>query len=141
MPQFGSVMTMFNKLTYARPIIAYVYKPILLAISSVVLVQTALANPVPYDWTGLYFGANAGYGAGHANDKMLLQDDWMNDGSFDYLYLNPLGTNQLKSKGFIGGLQFGFNYQMQHWVVGLEVDRNALQMKPTFYGEAYNPHC
>jgi outer membrane immunogenic protein len=49
--------------------------------------------PAPI-WTGLYVGANGG------------------------ISIAPDGT----SNGFIGGVQFGFNYQMGHWVVGLEAD-------------------
>ena len=49
--------------------------------------------PAPI-WTGLYVGASGG------------------------ISIAPDGT----SNGFIGGAQIGYNYQMGHWVVGIEAD-------------------
>lgn len=60
----------------------------------------AAAAPV-IDWTGLYFGAHAGYGGG--------MSDWWQLGDFT------------SSGGLVGG-QIGFNKQLGSLVVGVELD-------------------
>jgi outer membrane immunogenic protein len=70
------------------------------------------APPPPiWTWTGFYIGGNAGYSWGKAN--------WTyGDPSFT-------GTNSGSQSldGFIGGLQIGYNWQLNPtWVLGLEAD-------------------
>ncbi len=63
-------------------------------------------DPV-YDWTGFYLGANAGYGFG-GDDKVGL---------------SPGGNvGDLKVNGIFGGVQAGYNYQMNSIVLGIETD-------------------
>ena len=80
--------------------------------------------PQPLDWTGIYIGAQIGYGWG------------LNDGSLTYATpgglagLSELGSNAVvvgggSSKngdaiGVIGGVHVGYNRQFDKWVVGLE---------------------
>jgi len=70
------------------------------------------APPPPiWTWTGFYIGGNVGYSWGKAN----------------WVYDNPSGTGtnsgSEKLDGFIGGLQVGYNWQLnQTWVLGLEAD-------------------
>jgi outer membrane immunogenic protein len=65
----------------------------------------ALAGPPPsvFNWTGCYLGANAGGGWGKAD---------------------PIGSDfsQSKPRGFVGGDQFGCDYQASNWVLGLQGD-------------------
>lgn len=80
-----------------------------------------------YSWTGFYIGANAGYG-------------WnQNDGSA--FCVNPVGAfngpgcdsipgSQIDSKGFIGGGQIGYNWQVSpNWLLGLEADFQGSDIK------------
>jgi outer membrane immunogenic protein len=76
-----------------------------LATSSIALLAAlgaseANAAPPVYNWTGFYVGANAGYGWGHGN----FEDE------------------KIKTKGWLGGLQAGYNWQFGGIVVGPEFD-------------------
>jgi outer membrane immunogenic protein len=70
------------------------------------------------NWTGLYFGVHAGYGwsntdvdLSHSTGAIFYNDPFVPD------------HGSLKSSsGFIGGLQTGYNYQIDRVVVGLEAD-------------------
>jgi outer membrane immunogenic protein len=66
-----------------------------------------VVTPV-FSWTGVYLGANLGYG-------------WANAGPFD-------------DNGFVGGGQIGYNYEFgNHLVLGIEGDMDATGMD--FLGE------
>lgn len=67
-----------------------------------------VAEPL-FSWTGFYIGANAGYGFG--------KSDW-----------NLVGVSP-SPKGFVGGGQIGYNYQMGSFVFGLEADYDYSAMK------------
>ena len=58
-----------------------------------------------FSWTGIYIGANAGYGFGDTNGTAAA----------------PLPGNFDIDGGLAGG-QIGANYQWQNWVVGIEAD-------------------
>ena len=85
------------------------------------------SSPLPL-WTGLYAGLNAGYGFG-TNGAI----DSINYGA-QKSFLNVLATPSAVASafsglasntqnGFIGGFQFGYNYQIgQSFVLGLETD-------------------
>ncbi|MFN3624334.1 MAG: outer membrane protein [Hyphomicrobium sp.] len=60
-----------------------------------------------WNWQGLYFGVNAGYG-------------WGNDNSAHYSGLGESGT--LNPSGWLGGGQIGYNAQFNWLVLGLEAD-------------------
>ncbi|MEA2838353.1 MAG: high affinity Mn2+ porin [Bradyrhizobium sp.] len=61
-----------------------------------------------HDWTGLYFGAHAGFGRGHSN--ALLSDP-------------SVATTGNSFGGPIGGLQLGYNFQLPSRIVfGFEAD-------------------
>jgi outer membrane immunogenic protein len=61
----------------------------------------AYISPVYYDWSGFYIGANAGYG-------------WVEDSG---------------PKGFVGGGQLGYNWQVGRLVLGVEGDIQYTDMK------------
>jgi outer membrane immunogenic protein len=70
------------------------------------------APPPPvWSWTGFYIGGNVGYSWGSAN--------WSySDPSF-----TGTNTGSQKLDGFIGGLQIGYNWQLNPmWVLGVEAD-------------------
>jgi outer membrane immunogenic protein len=81
---------------------------------------------VAYGWTGWYVGGNAGYSRGKVNSDF-------NDPGFLLGLDGPFGGSSpgslpssfpasLKPKGFIGGVQVGYNWQAEQWVFGLETD-------------------
>ena len=74
---------------------------------------SAYRAPLPaataYSWTGLYVGANIGYGWGDAR----YEADVVGGG----------GASQSdQMNGVIGGLQSGYNHQFGNWVLGFESD-------------------
>lgn len=68
-----------------------------------------VATPV-FTWSGLYVGGNAGYG-------------WANAAPFD-------------DDGFLGGVQLGYNYEINRLVLGVEGDFDATGMR--FFGNDVN---
>lgn len=81
--------------------------------------------PPPFSWTGLYMGANVGYGWG-AGDKVGITDGLGFQGN--------AGT--LHNDGVFGGAQFGYNYQAGRFVLGLEADIQASDMNDRVAGVA-----
>ncbi len=68
--------------------------------------------PVVYSWTGLYGGVNVGYSWGHQSNN------WTAPGFF--------ATSESQDmNGFIGGVQWGYNWQFANWVFGTESDIQA----------------
>src|SRR5688572_10970890 len=61
----------------------------------------------PYDWTGLYFGMNAGYGWGRTEGQTSI------GGTVNVIAQNPATDI---SGGLFGG-QTGFNWQLRHGLV------------------------
>lgn len=67
----------------------------------------------PYNWTGCYIGAQIGYG-------------WATtDHSFD----NGAPSDTSKPNGVLGGGHLGCNYQITTWVIGVEGDFEAADLK------------
>jgi outer membrane immunogenic protein len=67
----------------------------------------------PYSWAGFYIGGTAGYGWG--SDPIDL--------TYGSLYLpGAPATIATSPRGFIGGLEYGTNYQFGRWVLGTESD-------------------
>ncbi|MDH6231061.1 outer membrane immunogenic protein [Mesorhizobium soli] len=66
-----------------------------------------------FSWTGAYVGLNAGFGGGKFKHEM--------PGSG--MSFNP------QSSGFVGGVQVGYNYQIDQWVVGAEADFQGASIK------------
>jgi outer membrane immunogenic protein len=87
-----------------------------------------------YDWTGAYFGINAGY-AQRANSAATTFNP--NDpGAYDATCGSfwgascPEPVSYGTRGGALGGVQAGYNWQMNPtWVIGVEADFNASGMK------------
>ena len=73
-------------------------------------------------WTGLYVGLNGGYSSS--------RDFTREDSALPY---NGVAPERLHSRtsGFTGGGQIGYNYQMGHFVVGVEADFNYVDLSRT----------
>jgi outer membrane immunogenic protein len=88
-----------------------------LAASAADLTPYTKGPPVlPFTWTGVYFGGNAGYGFQTDSNSVVLT--------------NPSGsaTGLNETGGFVG-IQMGYNYQMGMLVLGLEGDVQASNVK------------
>jgi outer membrane immunogenic protein len=106
--------------------------------------KTAPVAPVAvplFTWTGFYVGVNAGYGWGEtrANGAAVLPGNW------NVPFANTLpGTlsGNLKPDGFVGGVQAGYNFQINQFVLGIEADAMYHDQKAsraavnTFFGAA-----
>jgi outer membrane immunogenic protein len=75
--------------------------------------------PLPFTWTGVYFGGNAGYGFEANSSDIVLSDP-------------SATTSGLKESGGFVGIQMGYNYQMGLLVLGLEGDVQAANLKGSF---------
>jgi outer membrane immunogenic protein len=71
-----------------------------------------------FSWTGWYIGGNAGYGWGENTDPGIST----NIGLIPAVDALGLGFPSLKPKGFIGGGQIGYDWQINNWVLGLVAD-------------------
>src|SRR5262249_43187679 len=77
------------------------------------------AAPPDRSWTGFYVGANAG-GVWSNTDIAWKANPPGFPGSASAI--DAAGTGTIKSSGFTGGGQVGFNYQIQHALFGVEAD-------------------
>jgi len=79
--------------------------------------RPAYAAPPPvYNWTGVYWGANVGYGWGNARTNINS-----NATELGVAESTQISQSQ-KIDGVIGGVQAGYNYQFGTWVWGWETD-------------------
>lgn len=74
-------------------------------------IAAAVMAPV-WSWTGFYAGAHLGYGWGRANWNFIQAAT----------FVSP------SPSGIFGGVQVGYNYQINNIVVGLEGDVSAADM-------------
>jgi outer membrane immunogenic protein len=111
--------------------------------------------PLPLSWTGAYAGLNAGYNWG-TNSNATSQNyapSWLEAApEYGEPWVNasgPLAMSGVKSNtqsGFIGGAQFGYNYQWgTNYDVGIETDiqgtgisGNSTITGAAAYTQAYN---
>jgi outer membrane immunogenic protein len=70
---------------------------------------------LPWTWSGIYFGAHAGYG-------------WARD-PFSNVGVNLVPLFGIDSSGFVGGFQAGANWQSGPVVGGLEIDLSGSDIK------------
>lgn len=83
-----------------------------------------------FSWTGFYVGLNAGYADPRANFSVLPGGSWMGDP--DLTGIVNAGTRSLGLRGFTGGGQIGYNYQVDKIVFGIEADANYLGLKNSY---------
>ncbi len=86
---------------------------------------TAFAPAPAFSWTGFYAGANVGYHAlsGRTMDFSATESA---AGGFATGLRDGAIPARLATRGgaFLGGLQLGYNYQINQFVVGVEADLN-----------------
>ncbi|HLX13602.1 MAG TPA: outer membrane beta-barrel protein, partial [Bradyrhizobium sp.] len=71
------------------------------------------AEPL-FNWTGFYIGGNLGYSLGSSSNTETISNSLTG--------ASVAGAARDNVNGFIGGGQFGYNWQMSRWVAGLEGD-------------------
>ncbi|QND60803.1 outer membrane protein [Mesorhizobium huakuii] len=71
-----------------------------------------------HDWSGVYVGGQIGYGFGRTDATYNLPNTPTIRGSQDY-----------DTDGFLGGVQFGYNYQVNSAVLGVEADFSGADIK------------
>ena len=106
------------------------------AVLPAVIASSALAAspaPVPYSWTGIYIGANAGgawgrFGSGMGVDcpagsppGIICWAGFPGDAAL----VSAAGTGSINANGFTGGVQAGYNWQTGNIVAGVESDFGA----------------
>jgi outer membrane immunogenic protein len=81
------------------------------------------ATTPAYSWTGFYGGLNGGYDLG-ANNNAGIDGcaDPVGTGLCRYVAAGGFSPIQLTPKGFMGGGQVGYNWQIANLVWGLEAD-------------------
>jgi len=82
------------------------------------------APPVamPFSWTGFYVGANIGGGWGTNHSANFAPNDPDSAALFGVGFM-PGSTDGFAGRGALGGLQLGYNWQLnRNWLVGLEAD-------------------
>ena len=110
------------------------------AIGTIALASSAMAADLPrkapvytppppiFSWTGFYIGGNVGWGSLRDNGETFC--------------INPFGVlngpgcsaqtatgDQIRGDGFIGGVQAGYNWQINNWVLGVEADFQGADIK------------
>jgi outer membrane immunogenic protein len=97
----------------------------------------------PVEWTGIYFGANAGYGWGKYSSNVVFTGLVTNPAPFPSGTTTPfgLGATELSGTRFAGsgspggaiaGGQIGFNWQAGMFVFGAEMDGQWSGQENTF---------
>ena len=85
--------------------------------------RVAPAAPVApvFTWTGFYAGVNAGVNWSNRNVNSTWYDSTGETPAVDLAYWTPLPYANQRT-GFIGGIQVGYNYQINQFVIGAEAD-------------------
>jgi outer membrane immunogenic protein len=105
----------------------------------------AAGPAIATNWTGFYVGGNVGYGWGNRGADYTANDP----GSA--LLFAPLSAPggkggapapaSFKDSGAIGGLQFGYNSQLnRNWLVGVEADFNGSGVKGSDVFSSFSPN-
>jgi outer membrane immunogenic protein len=116
-------IAVMRKLVIGAALAALIGTPVLAA-------DMAVKAPAPqtYSWEGLYIGGNVGWlgiegvglsGTPADSDTLALLGPCSAAGAC------PFSIGSASANSVTGGGQFGFNWQIQNWVVGLEADVQA----------------
>ena len=113
-------MTYARTATVAALVLTFAAAPALAAdLPTRMSVKAPIAMAPVFDWTGFYLGAHIGYGWSNHDVTQVTGTPAFPPG-FVFPTSHP--------KGILGGGQIGYNYQIQHWIVGIEGDWSAADM-------------
>jgi len=87
-------------------------------------VKGPVAAPVAYNWTGFYVGGNVGWVSQRDSGDSTFNDP--GPGVF------TTQSNSVTGSSAIGGLQAGYNWQINRWVLGIEGDWDWANPKTSF---------
>jgi outer membrane immunogenic protein len=102
------------------------FVPLILTIASTA--PTGVQAEPQFSWTGFYVGANAGYGWGD-----LSTSEFTTAPNPVGIFPSPPNVSS-NGKGFVGGIQAGYNYQIGRFVIGLEADYSLSGISGTGVG-------
>lgn len=90
-----------------------------------------VAVPASYDWSGFYAGVNAGVGidASSYDYKYLVTPAGGGETLVDKRLSNDFSGDQA---AFTGGGLIGYNYQIDHFVLGVEADINYIGLNDDY---------
>jgi outer membrane immunogenic protein len=91
-----------------------------------------IASPPAFSWTGFYIGGNAGYGWSNANFTLASVGTRVPPFPQEDVDASANATPRILNTnphGFIGGGQFGYNYQTNRLVWGIEADFSFADIK------------
>ena len=88
-----------------------------------------LPPPAAAGWTGWYVGANAGWAGSASNTVTNTGTDTGIGGLGSAIGKVIPASIPLGYSGFIGGAQFGYNWQVDYLVAGLEIDFDGISAK------------
>lgn len=82
---------------------------------------------IPSNWNGLYFGITGGGAWGfYHTASSTVADGYINASQASSI--NQAGTFNLNAAGFATGLEAGYNFRWQNFLIGLETDLNPLNL-------------
>lgn len=94
-------------------------------------VKEVVAVDKGYSWSGIYMGANIGYGQADTQYSSFFADIGQSD--------PEIGDDfDDRANGILGGAQIGFNVQMNQFVLGVEADLQATGLSESVH-QHYEP--
>jgi len=105
-------------------------------------VAPAYAPAPAYNWSGFYVGLNAGAALGSAHTR--TNTVFSPTGYFAVSSTESIlgfGNQHPNDTSFTGGIQFGYNWQINNTVVGLETDFGYLGLKASALSRSLYPCC
>jgi outer membrane immunogenic protein len=93
--------------------------------------KAPVAAVAVYNWTGFYVGGNVGYAWGRSSTDTVLDptSSWAVEPLDFRNQLVGFSNQRLSPAGVNGGVQAGYNYQAGSWVVGVEADVSASDLR------------
>jgi outer membrane immunogenic protein len=93
-----------------------------------------------YNWSGFYAGVNAGAAFGRASfQTSTTNPSYFADSSLPAIAAT--GNQSANNTGFTGGLQLGYNWQINSAVIGLEADFGYMGLRASSSATAFYPCC
>jgi outer membrane immunogenic protein len=93
-------------------------------------VKAPIAPPPVFDWTGFYVGGNVGYSWGRASTDLteflsttatIINANGAVTATAT-VNTTSVGSDRARLDGWLGGVQAGYNRQINRWVLGVEGD-------------------
>jgi outer membrane immunogenic protein len=89
----------------------------------------AMVDP-GYNWTGFYVGGNVGYSwnMSDPNTTVIENGNYLGGCGINCgVAVGAAASPSLRPNSFVGGVQAGYNYQVNNFVMGIEADINSFR--------------